>query len=344
VIWRGFNQKGRTATVVVLETTLMLSMMLAMGGLRVNATPQQNASATVSASVMAQETASAAVGAGSEVSAEPGSPGAALRDALVAACSQSQQEFAKFLTARNSETFARLTPTARVALMKRFVLLNQVGKASVTMSSSGRPLVRCQTPEGAAELQIGGADETDNLAFLPMEVRDPTDTTGSSVMHVKMGLVRERGEWKLLSLGLVLLDLPSLAVEWDAAEIDTTERQAIDEMKAIADAVEAYRKKYAHLPESLDRLGPATRGANADADTAGLLDRESARGAKNGYIFRYVIAGASSQGAPAKFELAATPQVYGRTGRRSFFRDASGGLHGADHQGAVGGETDPKVE
>jgi hypothetical protein len=65
---------------------------------------------------------------------------------------------------------------------------------------------------------------------------------------------------------------------------------------------------------------------------------------KNGYAFRYVIVGASTLGAPAKFELAATPLQYGRTGRRSFFRDAGGVLHGADHRGAIGNETDPKID
>ncbi len=64
---------------------------------------------------------------------------------------------------------------------------------------------------------------------------------------------------------------------------------------------------------------------------------------KNGYKFRYVVAGASTLGAPAKYQLAATPMKYGRTGRRSFFRDEKGGLHGADRQGAIGSETDPPV-
>ena len=57
---------------------------------------------------------------------------------------------------------------------------------------------------------------------------------------------------------------------------------------------------------------------------------------KNGYSFRYVIVGASGLGAPAKYELAATPLSYGRTGHRSFFRDAGGTLRAADRQGAVG--------
>ena len=54
--------------------------------------------------------------------------------------------------------------------------------------------------------------------------------------------------------------------------------------------------------------------------------------------------GASTVGAPAKYELAATPETYGRTGRRSFLRDAAGQIRGADHQGSVGSELDPKVE
>jgi hypothetical protein len=272
-----------------------------------------------------------------------GGPSAALREALKAACSQSERDFSRFLTARNAETFAGLTPAARVALMKRFVLLDEPGKPSLVAGAAGRPLVRCETPAGTAEMQVGGAELADNLAFLPVEVRDATDTVGANVMHVKMGLVRENGEWKLLSVGLVLLDLPSLAAEWDAAEMESTERAAIDGLKKIADAVEAYRRAYSRLPDSLAKLGPPSHGP-ANADTAGLLEAELASGAKNGYTFRYVIASASTLGAPAKFQLAATPQTYRRTGRRSFFRDASGGLHGADRQGAVGSEADAKVE
>lgn len=270
-------------------------------------------------------------------------PSAALRDALSAACSQSERDFSKFLTTRNIDTFASLTPAARVALMKRFVLLNEPGRASLVTSPSGRPVVRCETPGGAAELQIGGAEVSDNLAFLPVEIRDATDTVGTNVMHVKMGLVREGGEWKLLSVGLVLLDLPSLAAEWDAAETESTERTAIDALKMLGDAVEAYRRTYARLPDSLAKLAPPAHGA-VNPEAAGLIDTDYASGTKNGYTFRYVILGASTLGAPAKFEIAATPQTYGRTGRRSFFRDSSGGLHAADRQGAVGSAADPKVD
>jgi hypothetical protein len=54
--------------------------------------------------------------------------------------------------------------------------------------------------------------------------------------------------------------------------------------------------------------------------------------------------GASDLGAPAQYELSATPAMYGRTGRLSFFRDARGKYHAADHQGAIGHSLDPVIE
>ena len=273
----------------------------------------------------------------------PGGPSAALKDVLAAACSENQTEFARFLTARNKDAFSRMTPSARVALMKRLVLLNEPGKPTTSLNPSGRPLVRCETPSVTTEMQIGGVEFRDNLAFLPMELRNATDSTGAEVRQINMGLVREEGEWKLLSLGVLFLDLPALEEEWDEAEIKTTEKNALQAVKDIATAIEAYRAKYPRLPESLAKLGQPLHGA-ASTEAAGLLDSDLANGMKNGYAFRYVIVGASNLGAPAKYELSATPLRYGRTGRRSFFRDSNGGLHAADRQGGVGSASDPRAE
>jgi len=293
-------------------------------------------------------------------------PAGALSQALAAACSESQAEFAKFLTRRNQESFTRMTAAARVAFMKRFVLLSQPGKPSITLNLSGRPVVRCETPDGAAEIQIGGADQQDNLAFMPVELRDATDLAGSDVVRVNMGLVREENQWRVLSLGLVLLDLPSLAVEWNSAETSANETEALETLKMVAEAIEMYRKTYLRLPDSLAKLGPPdptggvavatddAKGAKiaaktaakvrAGPDAADLLDADLAAGKKDGYAYRYVILGASNLGAVAQFELAASPAPYGSAGKRSFFRDASGSIHAGDHKGAVGNATDPKVE
>jgi hypothetical protein len=275
--------------------------------------------------------------------AASGGPSGVLKAVLSAACSQSQTDFARYLTARNKEAFSRMTPQARISLMKRFVLLNEPGKPTASANPSGRPILRCQTPDVTTEMQIGGAELRENIAFLPMELRDTTDTTGASVRQITMGLVREDGDWKLLSLGLLLLDLPSLEVEWDTAEIESTEKSAIESLKNVSSAVEAYRNKYLRLPASLANLGPPLHGAT-NGESAGLVDSDLANGIKSGYAIRYVIVGASTVGAPAKYELAATPLQYGRTGLRSFFRDSNGGLHAADRHGAVGSEADPKIE
>jgi hypothetical protein len=276
-------------------------------------------------------------------SATASGPSGALKDLLSAACAQNQIDFVRYLTTRNKEAFSRMTPAARVAFMKRFVLLDEPGKPTTSLNPSGRPMVRCTTPAVTTEMQIGGTELRDNIAFLPMELRDATDTTGESVHQVTMGLVREDGEWRLLSLGVLLLDLPALEVEWDAAEMEATEKGALEGIKKIADAIEAYRNKYSRLPTSLANLGPPLHGA-AGIEAAGLLDSDYANGLKNGYNFRYVIVGASNLGAPAKYELSATPLRYGRSGRRSYFRDSNGGLHAADRQGAVGSESDPRAE
>jgi opacity protein-like surface antigen len=303
---------------------------------------------TVAASASAQETDAKPNNIGSPPSATSGNapaltgPSLALRQALSAACRQDETEFTKYLTTRNAQTFGSLTAGARVALMKRFVLLNEPGKPSLVTGAAGRPLVRCETPVGAAELQIGGADVDDNLALLPVEIRDATDASGESVLHVKMGLVRERGEWKLISVGLVLLDLPSLAVEWDSAQIGETEKTAIESLKTIAAAVEQYRRTYTRLPESLAVLAAPAKGAPT-TEAAGMLDDDLAAGARSGYNFRYVLESNSTLGAPAKFALAATPQVYGRTGKRSFLTQGDGVIHGADRQGGVGTASDPRI-
>ena len=165
----------------------------------------------------------------------------------------------------------------------------------------------------------------------------------ANARRITLGLVKENGQWKLLSLGLLLLDLPTLGEEWDRAEIQNNEKSALASVKELSAAIEKYRVTYTHLPSTLAELGPSEKGA-AKSDQAGLIEKELADGRKNGYLFRYVILGANDSGAPAKYEIAAIPVAYGRTGTKSFFRDSSGTLHAADRQGAVGTQLDPKVE
>jgi len=44
-----------------------------------------------------------------------------------------------------------------------------------------------------------------------------------------------------------------------------------------------------------------------------------------------------------EIEIAASPEQYGKTGRRSFCMDARGKIHGADKQGRVATFEDPLI-
>ncbi len=270
-------------------------------------------------------------------------PASTLRDALVAACSQNAVEFVRALTVRNAEAFARMTPPARETLLKRFVLLDKPGKPRAQSESSGNVVVFCETPDVTTQMEIEKPELRDNLAYLPLTVKDSGDAAGLSAHRVTMGMVRESGQWKILSLGLLFLDLPSLEIEWDRAEIKANEQSAIASLKALVEAIETYRKTYTRLPESLKALGPAGKNA-PKSEAAGLVDEALAGGRKDGYSYRYVIVGANTSGAPAKYEVAAIPSEYGRSGLRSFFSDSTGQLHAGDHRGAVGSDLDPKLE
>jgi hypothetical protein len=262
---------------------------------------------------------------------------------LIAACAQDSNHFSDKLTARNADAFRRMTPAAQATFLKRFVLLDKAGKPRSSGDASGVLTVFCETPEMTTQMQIGKPEVRDNLAYLPLVAKDATDTADANTRRITMGLVRESGQWKLLSLGLLLLDLPTLGEEWDRAEIQVNEKSAIASIMELADAIEKYRVTFTRLPDSLAALGPSGR-APTQAAKAGLVSDHLAAGRKDGYSFRYVIVGATTSGAPAKYELAAMPAEYGRTGMRSFFRDSNGVLHAGDHQGAVGGLLDPKVE
>ncbi len=82
----------------------------------------------------------------------------------------------------------------------------------------------------------------------------------------------------------------------------------------------------------------------------GLLSTEElASGETGGYAFRYSIvtdpgaADESERDKTSGFQLAATPKEYGQGGRKSFYLDAQGILRGADKNGSVADENDPRV-
>lgn len=258
-------------------------------------------------------------------------PVSALTDALTAACQQNSAQFSPHLTDSNAAAFNALSPDDRVALMERFVLLDTRGRPLLSTSVDGRPQLRCEALDATEEFTFGTPLVHDNLAYIPVTV--------AAGHAIRIGLVREDGNWKLLSLGLLLIDIPSLQKEWAAQALKIHEQDAIDSLQAIAQAVSTYQTAFGKLPDSLAELGPPKQGG-VSPSAAKLLDASLADGHSSGYKFRYrVITGADSD-TPA-FEIAAIPEQYGKTGDRSFLLDKDGKIHAADKKGAIATADDP---
>jgi len=272
------------------------------------------------------------------------SPEAALTDALTAACRQDDQAFSKSLTADNAAAFRALPPAQRTAMMKRFVLLELPGRPLLSTGNNGQRTVRCESPSFTTELRFGETRVRENLAFVAMEVPVP----GDDPHKITFGFVREGGGWKIISIGVMLLDVPAMAKQWEQADLDAGEDAAISDLRSVASALDNYRRAYGKLPDTLTMLGPPPP-EGISPDTAGLVDADLAAGDKDGYAIRYTVIPAHGNlteedvNNAETFSLSSTPKEYGKAGRRSFFLDSSGILRGADKQGAAATSADPRV-
>ena len=271
-------------------------------------------------------------------------PETALSEALSAACRQDAAAFANSLTSDNATAYRSLPGPQRTAIMKRFVLLEDPGRPLLSTSTNGRAIVRCESPGVATEMRFGETRLRENLAFVPMEIPLPGEPSRS----ITFGLVREGGNWKLLSVGLILLDIPSMAKQWEQADLDEREDNTIANLRTLATALETYRSAYGKLPDTLAPLGPAP-ASGISIDAAGLIDADMATGNKGGYKIRYSVVPAGGNlpeedaNKAETFSLMASPNEYGKTGRRSFFLDSTGVLRGADKQGGVATSADPRI-
>lgn len=260
-------------------------------------------------------------------------PSAALSAAFTAACRANETEFATYLTADNAAAFRALPSNQRTAFLKRFALSDQPGKPLISEDAQNHTVLRCESPGVTVEYRFGDARTRENLSFITVSVSDSQKT--------EFGLVRENGGWRLLSLGLVLLNIPQLSQQWSEQEMVDRENAIVADLNALADALQKYRRVFGNLPETLAKLGPAPKD-QISPDQASLVDDQLAAGKAGGYNFRYRIA-PGPDGNDTNFELYAKPDEYGKAGRRSFFMDTDGQIHGADKNGAVATSDDPIV-
>jgi hypothetical protein len=257
----------------------------------------------------------------------------ALSAALSAACRANETQFANYLTVENAAAFRALPVSQRVAFLRRFALTDDPGKPLASNDAEGHTVLRCEATKATIEYRFADARVHENLAFIPVTVMNSDRT--------EFGLVRENGAWRLLSLGLVLLDIPQLAKQWDASDLAAREDVAVQTLRDLAAAIQSYNRAWGKLPESLSALGPAPPG-EISPEQAALVSANLAAGKQNGYLFRYRI-DPDSSGNDTRFELAAIPEKYGDNGRRSFFFDSEGKVHGGDKHGALAGPDDPLI-
>jgi hypothetical protein len=286
----------------------------------------------------------APAGAQAKATTKP-DPAAALEETLASACKRDEAAFATHLTETTAAAFRKLPEEQRGNLMGRLAMLEAAGKVLLSTSAEGHPVVRCDAQGAITELRLDAPETAENLAFVPAEAR-----AGEDHRRIRFGFVREGGQWRLISIGLLTLDMPALSAEWVEADVRASEAAAVANLHDIADALDVYRRAFDQLPEGLDQLGPPGPDG-LSPDHAGLLDADLVAGKKGDYRFRYAIVpaeqgeDAAERNKQAGFALAATPVQYGAAGhgRRSFYLDSSGTLRGADKQGEVATFSDPQV-
>jgi len=270
---------------------------------------------------------------GNQSAQSSGGPTDALADALASACRANQSQFASHLTSDNASAFLALNADEKAEFVKRFSLSDVPGKPLLSSDAQNHTELACETPSQTIEFRFGDPRVRDNLAFIPVTVTGEQKT--------EFGMVRENGQWRILSLGLLLVDVPQLSQRWADEEMAGREEDIVKALHGLQEAIGRYKTAFGKLPDSLAQLGPAKPG-EISPDQASMVSKELADGAAGGYHFRYRTV-ATADPNNQTYELIATPDDYGKTGRRSFFVDGAGRLHAADRHGAPATSDDPEV-
>lgn len=274
-----------------------------------------------------------AAGAAQELPAPPPGPQQVIISALKAACSQNTQEFTRYLLADSRRAFAALPLERQKVVLKRFSLTSIAGHALALIDTKGRVVVQCNTPAESVIFHLGRPQIDHNVAFIPVTVSGGENTN--------FGLVRQPDGWRVLSLGLLVFNVPAMIQEWQEAELQANQQATMVDLITMQNAIEDYNNAFGKWPDTLKQLGPAPANG-VSPEHAQLLSARLASGTADGYRFRYHIV-TGTGGVIEGFELGAVPVEYGKTGRRSFYVGIHGKLHAADKHGAPATAADPVI-
>jgi len=97
-------------------------------------------------------------------------------------------------------------------------------------------------------------------------------------------------------------------------------------LRTINSACELYARTYREhgYPRRLGQLGPTDSGNSEGPEHAGFISSVLASGSKSGYAYTYTPGPLDQGGRTTTYSVTARPQVFGKTGRRSYYTDQTG--------------------
>ena len=142
---------------------------------------------------------------------------------------------------------------------------------------------------------------------------------------------------KTLSLLIIFLTLFSQMILVGNAAGQTGNAKYFKERFVVRDVGTILGAEYTYSAT----FGNGHFGSLNELQQAGFIDSVLASGDKYGYSFALFI---NNSMTPARFYVTATPHVYRKNGRNSFYIDESGEMHGADKNGAAANVFDPLID
>jgi len=117
----------------------------------------------------------------------------------------------------------------------------------------------------------------------------------------------------LIVVAIILILAAIAAPKLNQNRMHAQETAAIREMQTIHTAETQYYSQFGRYATALPELGPPA-GGQEGASGANLIPGELAKGLHSGYKFTLT-------GGPSGYTISAVPEVFGNTGRRTFFSD-----------------------
>ncbi len=148
---------------------------------------------------------------------------------------QDTTKFPDYLTTNNAAFYKQLAPAQQVAILRRLVLLDDPGRALLSARDDGTTEIRCETKAVTRQIHLSKPRTDQNISFVPIDVKPDR--------QVDFGLLATKDGWKLLSIGVLMLDFAQLQPEWEAQDMADREEVATGALYKICAAIDTTGKR-----------------------------------------------------------------------------------------------------